>query len=308
MDPGVIGYVNMGRYPPSVPSATSAETVKNTLSSGYNITVSNLTTKSGVISVDFNATMNGTLVVTLPESEIQNATISDILSSKVNINGVSYTDFSITVTSNGSALLTVYNLSGDPTLYRKHSPAAVLPYYYAVTFTENGIASGSSWTVKFDGQSLSSTFSAITFRVLNGTYSFTGYNTTDYYLSVYSGSVTVNGGAVSEALVFNHYSYITGSVSPGNAKLYINGKLVAISGGSFNVTLTAGNYTVVATSPGYGTYNKTFSISTDHTEILDITLNKSTPNSGPIDLVIIAVLAAIVVASAFIVLKRRNKR
>ena len=41
-------------------------------------------------------------------------------------NGVRDKNFSVTFTSNYTVILTVYNLSGDPTLYWTYSPSAVL--------------------------------------------------------------------------------------------------------------------------------------------------------------------------------------
>ncbi len=54
---------------------------------------------------------------------------------------------------------------------------------YTITFTENGLPTGSSWSVTLNGITKTSTNSTITFNEPNGTYSYTivlpsGYNTT----------------------------------------------------------------------------------------------------------------------------------
>ena len=186
------------------PKATSTETVNNTVTSGYDVKITNLTTNNGYISMNYNATINGTITVLLPFNEIRNATISDILSSNVYIDGLLYKNFSITVTSNGSAVLTVYNLAGDPTLYWKYSPDASLPSYYNITFTETGLASGTSWSVTLNGTTESSTASTIVFSELNGTYTYTVNSVSGYTVSPSSGSITVSNRNATQAITFTH--------------------------------------------------------------------------------------------------------
>ncbi len=187
------------------PTATSTETVSGITSSGYNVTVTNLTANNGYISMDYNATVNGTLTVLLPYSEIRNATIADILSSKVYIDGTLYTDFAITVTSNGSAVLTVYNLAGDPALYWKYSSAASLPQYYNVTFTETGLSSGTTWSVTLNSVKESSTTSTIVFTdITNGTYSYTVSSVSGYTISPSSGNITIHDSNTTKSITFTH--------------------------------------------------------------------------------------------------------
>jgi hypothetical protein len=154
--------------------------------------------------MDYNATVNGTVTVLLPYNQIRNATISDILNSRVYIDGLLYKNFTITITSNGTAVLTVYNLAGDPTLYWKYSPDASLPQYYSVTFTETGLPSGTSWSVTLNGTKESSTSSTIVFSVLNGTYSYTVNSVSGYTLSPASGSIAVHGKNATQAITFTH--------------------------------------------------------------------------------------------------------
>lgn len=106
---------------------TSSVSKNNTTAYGFNVSVSNITTGKGLISVTFNATKNGTLLVYVPYSDVKNATLSDILNSSVYVNGVKDKNFSIIVTANYTVILKVYNLNGDPTLYWLLSPSAKLP-------------------------------------------------------------------------------------------------------------------------------------------------------------------------------------
>ncbi|MDA8142355.1 MAG: hypothetical protein M0T81_00035, partial [Thermoplasmatales archaeon] len=57
-----------------------------------------------------------------------NATISGILNSTVYINGVPYKNYTVSISSNYTIILKVYDLkSGDPTLYWKYLPNAAIP-------------------------------------------------------------------------------------------------------------------------------------------------------------------------------------
>ena len=110
------------------PAKANSSMVRNgTAATGYNVTVSGLVNGNGLVSVNFTATTNGTLTVSIPYTDMKNATIAEILNSSVYINGARDKNFSITLTSNYTVILTVYNLSGDPTLYWTYSPSAVLP-------------------------------------------------------------------------------------------------------------------------------------------------------------------------------------
>ncbi len=110
------------------PATANSSMVKNdTVATGYNVTVSGLANENGLVSVNFTATTNGTLTVSIPYTDMKNATIAEILNSSIYINGARDKNFSITLTSNYTVILTVYNLSGDPTLYWTYSPSAVLP-------------------------------------------------------------------------------------------------------------------------------------------------------------------------------------
>lgn len=108
------------------PPPQSVKVAHNITALGYNVTISNLTSGNGNISLTYTSSANGTLVVMLPYSEVKNATVSDILSSKVYINRTQYSNFTVALSSiNGtfSVILTVYGLKGDPILEWAYSPS-----------------------------------------------------------------------------------------------------------------------------------------------------------------------------------------
>jgi hypothetical protein len=79
----------------------------------------------------------------------------------------------------------------------------VPPGPFVVTFTETGLAMGTSWTVTLNGVAGSSVNGSIVFpRIVNGTYRFSVGSVTGFTASPPSGAVTVNDADVSQAIVF----------------------------------------------------------------------------------------------------------
>ena len=66
---------------------------------------------------------------------------------------------------------------------------------YAVTFTESGLPTGTSWSVALNGVTQSGSGGSIAFMEANGTYSFSIGVVSGYTASPSFGSVTVNGGS-----------------------------------------------------------------------------------------------------------------
>ena len=110
------------------PDASSKSTSGQAEAQGFNVTLSNLKEGKGFLSVDYSSGNNGSIVISIPFSVLSNVTISEILNSTVFIGDQSYSNFTISISSNYSILLRVYGLAtGDPILYWKYSPSAVVP-------------------------------------------------------------------------------------------------------------------------------------------------------------------------------------
>lgn len=84
---------------------------------------------------------------------------------------------------------------------------SVAPGYYTVTFHESGLATGTSWSVTFNGNTSASTRTTDAFIAPNGTFAFTVKPITGYSIIPSSSSLTVAGASVSETILF---------ISPGN--------------------------------------------------------------------------------------------
>lgn len=299
------------------PAPTSTSTSNGTVSTGYNVTVSGIKPANGYVSLNYTANPNGTLIILLPYNEIQNATITEILESKVYINGVQYKNFTISISSTGSAILTVTHLSGDPTLYWKYSPDASIPKTaakYSVVFSETGLPSGTTWYVNGSVSGSAASGSTITFSLANGTYTFTVTNTTDYYTTVTQFTVKVSGKDLSESVTYLHYSYIAGNISPSGATVTINGKSVSLSStGALNMTVAAGSYEVVVSDNGYETVYDNFTLGNGATKNVDLSLKAVAQPAKAVSTLtndelfaIIGVIALVVVIGAVVVIMRRK--
>ncbi|MHB8360659.1 MAG: hypothetical protein ACYDDC_02520, partial [Thermoplasmataceae archaeon] len=101
---------------------------------------------------------------------------------------------------------------------------------YPVTFTESGLASGTSWSVTFNGQTTTSTSTTISFSVVDGTYSYTIGAVSGYTSSPSSGSVTVNGASQGVSIAFSASSsypvgtYVIVNATSSNIQMYTLGE------------------------------------------------------------------------------------
>ncbi len=105
------------------------------------------------------------------------------------------------------------------------------PTNYAVTFTESGLASGTSWSVTFNGNTQSSTGTSTSFSVPDGTYSYTIGSVSGYSASPSSGSVTVNGAAQTVSISF------TSTAPPPSGQNGIFSQVNATSGNTYTYNL-----------------------------------------------------------------------
>jgi hypothetical protein len=94
-------------------------------------------------------------------------------------------------------------------------PVTYSPNKYPVTFTETGLAAGTSWTATFNGQTKSSTSNSIQFDpVPNGVYTYTVGPVSGYSGPVpQAGSITVNGQDVSQSVSYTPHDTPTYTVT-----------------------------------------------------------------------------------------------
>lgn len=157
---------------------------------------------------------------------------------------------------------------------------------YNLTFVESGLPSGTDWYINGTNVSGQTGSQYIEFDLMNGTYSFTVTNLSSYYTESSHIVVSVNGRNSTEVVQFYHWAYITGTVTPGNGNLTINGRVFVLpSSGHFNVSVANGTYNVTVSDPGYHSYNTNVTVSNGEQKNLTIDLKPLSGSSIPIGVV-----------------------
>lgn len=184
---------------------------------------------------------------------------------------------------------------------------------YTVYFNETGLPKSASWIVDIGGHSESSTGTSIHFNLTNGTYSAGFPSSSLYYADTGNLSFKVAGKNATFNVKFSEYSFITGSITPSTASIYINGNPVSHSG-TFNFTVKNGTYTVSSNDSGYHGYNQTVKLAPGQKVTINIVLSKiqSTSSFTAIfshyfEYILISVIALVVLAGAALVGHRRDK-
>ena len=148
--------------------------------------------------------------------------------------------------------------------------------YYAVDFTESGLASGSTWAVNLSGTTQSATSSTIGFSETNGSYSYSVSCGSNYTASPASGTATVSGSIVALSVVCQN---ATGGFAPtrkvnfdaaglpntlewtvvltpqsSGETILVTLSVTRTAVGNQPITFTAneGTYSYSAAAPGYG--------------------------------------------------------
>ena len=232
--------------------------------------------------------------------EVANGTYSYMLSSS----NPAYIGTSGQVTVDGSAV----------------SQSTVFVYAYLVTFSETGLASGTSWSVTVNGTVITTTSSTAEIYEVNGTYAYTVSPVAGYSLTTsYSGSFQVNGAPVTESLVFKQVLYTvtvteTGLPSGSNwfvqfangSKLNSTSSTITFSepNGTYSITVntTVSNYVASSGSVSFTVSGQPASVSVSFHSV-----SKTTSNNTLLYVAIGVVVAVIVIGAAVGLMMRRKK-
>ena len=159
-----------------------------------------------------------------------------------------------TISRNGTATLVS---GGQPSGFTANVWAVanisqVGPTNYAIIISENGLNTGTSWKIKFDGVNYTITTSSYTFNEPDGSYSLIIYNVTGYNSSVSSTTITVNGAnvnySITYSIILKHGYYevqiiVNGLPKNTNFTLYINGQFYYSHDNEWlNISLPNGSY------------------------------------------------------------------
>ncbi len=149
------------------------------------------------------------------------------------------------------------NVSGAPVNQLVSFTSTPTPHY-PVTFTENGLPSGTLWSVTLGGVGSSSTSPQIAYNETNGTYVYTVGTVAGYTATPTSGSVTVKGGGVPVPISFTPVGRKVYNVTFNESGLPASTTwAVTLNGTTLTSALTsivfaepAGNYTFSVPSAG----------------------------------------------------------
>jgi hypothetical protein len=127
---------------------------------------------------------------------------------------------------------------------------------YTITFTENGLPSGTSWSVTLNNITKTSTNATITISEPNGTYFYIISGISGYRANAYSGTINVNGNQVVINITWTIITYpitITENGIPNGTSWSATLTGTTFNGQSINVTLSSRNNTITFYEPN-GTY------------------------------------------------------
>ena len=99
---------------------------QNVTVEGFNAAVSSVSIGAGNVSVTYTANSNGSLIIEIPYSMLSSYSISDVLSSRLYINGTAYSNFTVAISARDGtydAVIYARGLSHDPTLLWVVSPS-----------------------------------------------------------------------------------------------------------------------------------------------------------------------------------------
>ena len=193
---------------------------------------------------------------------------------------------------------------------------------YAITFTESGLSSGTSWSVTLNNIEKSSTNGTIIFNEPNGTYSYIISGISGYRANTYSGTINVNGNPISNSITWTVITYpitITENGIPNGTSWSATLTGTTFNGQYINITLSSTTNTITFNEPngsysyiihlpsGYQSNNAKGSVNVSGNSAIATFKAQQTTNYLWIG--IIAVVIIIAVAIGIILLRRgKNKQ
>jgi len=128
---------------------------------------------------------------------------------------------------------------------------------YVITFNENGLSSGTSWSVTLNGSTETSSNGTVIFIEQNGTYSYNISAIAGYRTATYSGTINVNGNHVADTVTWTVISYplmVTETGIPNGIAWSATVTGTTFNGQHINVTLTSTTDEITFNEPN-GSYS-----------------------------------------------------
>ncbi len=236
----------------------TAETISNVLSGAYyyknNGTLfENIIPGSGTLEQVYNSNDISTLNITMPLSSgtlYINGTPHKFINHEINLT-IAPGDYKIEI-YNKSLLFSQFKVNLTPGEYKQ-----IVTNESIITFTENGLPTGTEWWVNLTGNHYHSDNKTISFYECNGSYTYI-VTTSDhiYYPTLSSGSFTVIGKSVLISINFKELTYYATFTEKGlpigtHWNLIFNGHSYVLTNSSYSFKLTNGTYDYSATSIDY---------------------------------------------------------
>jgi hypothetical protein len=190
---------------------------------------------------------------------------------------------------------------------------------YKITFTENGLPSGTSWSVTLNNITKTSTNGTIIFNEPNGTYSYIISGISGYRANNYSGTINVNGNQVFINITWTIIKYpitIIENGIPNGTSWSATLTGTTFNGQSINVTLSSTNNTITFYEPN-GTYIYTIHLPSGYQESntkgsINVSGNSATLTikaQGTINYLWIVIIAVVIIIALTIgiILLRKGK-
>ncbi len=211
------------------------------------------------------------------------------------------------------------------TSWENFSLNTVTPKAYQIVFIENGLPSGTLWSVTLNGTTESSSSNSITFSEPNGTYTYSIAAPQGYTVSNSSGTITLNGNNITQAVIFTPVSITeytvefteSGLPSGTSWSVTFNGTTESSTTNTITFTELYGTYSFSVTLPsGYKTTSSSGEITTTQsTTNVPISVTSATKTTTPpattnylLIGVIVVVVVIIAVIAAVIVMRRGKNR
>jgi len=190
---------------------------------------------------------------------------------------------------------------------------------YAITFTESGLSSGTSWSVTLNNIEKSSTNGTIIFNEPNGSYSYTISSISGYRANTYSGTINVNGNPVSNSITWSLITYpitITENGIPNGTSWSATLTGTTFNGQYINITLSSTTNTITFNEPngsysyiihlpsGYQSNNAKGSVNVSGNFAIATFKAQQTTNYLWIGIIAVVIIIAIVIG---VILLRRGK-
>jgi len=195
-------------------------------------------------------------------------------------------------------------------------------FTYPVPVSESGLPTGTTWWVNASGTLITGAGSTLLVPAPNGSTPYSVGASYAFIATPGAGNLTVTGGAILPVQIQFSYrpGYITGTVSPKYANVTIGGVVQTVTAGIFNDSVIPGEYTLVASAPGFlakslevnatpGNYSvEQISLEKNPSAPASTTSNASSPSFPDVLVVGVVIIAAVAVVgvAAFLMQRRRS--